>query len=56
MLGGDGPAAVPGWPHGGVCGVLFAVAALALKAAKLIVLSGTFCLYFQALHFDKGLA
>ena len=41
MLGGAGPAAVPGWPRGVVYGVLFAVAALALRADKLVVLSGT---------------
>ena len=41
MLSGDGPAAVPGWPRGVIYGVLFAVAALALRADKLVVLSGT---------------
>ena len=60
MLGGDGPAAVPGWPRGVVYGVLFAVAALALRADKLIVLSRTFIYIstfnFQDLPYDKGLA
>ena len=60
MLGGDGPAAVPGWPRGVVCGVLLAVAALALRAGKLVVHSGTHIYIltfdFQALHYDIGLA